>query len=237
MSFAWCALTKQVSCAQWPSDMSKSTLPRACINGSLKAGAPIFASTNTKPTVSPHDSNNPYMDADMPDVDMEVPLSELLNHIAGDRTPEFDRVHLDLFAKLQASLTCGEIPFSTPLAPINDKRELFDDCTPDFSIEVPDDGKYDTTGSDVIASQDSPTYPWTSKAFSRHPFSDGQKKAIINWARELSARDVPSFGAVKKVQKHIDRLIGDPTKKVLARSGDINNIAESIARDYANPLT
>ncbi|KAG2147895.1 uncharacterized protein EDB93DRAFT_1059045, partial [Suillus bovinus] len=81
-----------------------------------------------------------------------------------------------------------------------------------------------------------------------HPFSDGQKKAIINWARELGARDVPSFGAIKKVQKHIDCLIGDPTEKVSARSGDIfyiNNIAESIARicllcylgDYANPLT
>ncbi|KAG2094609.1 uncharacterized protein F5147DRAFT_747791 [Suillus discolor] len=112
-----------------------------------------------------------------------------------------------------------------------------------------DDGKYDTTGSNVIASQDSPTYPWTSKAnfitsllFSSpcHPFSDGQKKATINWARELGAWDVPSFGTVKKVQKHIDCLIGDPTEKVLARSGDIfyiNNIAESIARDYANPLT
>ncbi|KAG2136107.1 uncharacterized protein EDB93DRAFT_1106976 [Suillus bovinus] len=102
-----------------------------------KAGAPIFTSTNTRPTVSPHDSNNPYMDVDMPDVDMEVPLSELLNHIAGDWTPKFDRVHLDLFAELQASLTCGEIPFSMPLAPINDERELFNDCTPDFGIEVP----------------------------------------------------------------------------------------------------
>ncbi|KAG2064483.1 hypothetical protein BDR04DRAFT_1162485 [Suillus decipiens] len=186
----------------------------------------------------------------MPDVDMEVPLSKLLNHIADDWTPEpeFDGAHLDLFTELQASLNCGEIPFSTPLTPINDKYELFDDSAPDFGIEVPDDGNYDKTAN-VIASRDSPTYPWTSKAnfitsllFSspHHPFSDGQKKAILNWAKELGARDVPSFDTVKKVQKHIDHLIGDPTEKVTARSGDIfyiNNVAESIARDYVNPLT
>jgi hypothetical protein len=102
-----------------------------------KARAPVFASTDTNPIVSPHDSNNPYMDADMPDVDMEVPLSELLNYIAADRKPEFDIEHLDLFAELQASLTCGEIPFSTPLVPNTDERELFDDNAPDFGIEVP----------------------------------------------------------------------------------------------------
>ncbi|KAG1879856.1 hypothetical protein F4604DRAFT_1923063 [Suillus subluteus] len=216
-----------------------------------KVRAPIFASTHTNPTVSPNNSNNLYMDSDMPDVDMEVPLSELLNYIAGDRTPEpeFNGAHLDLFAELQASLNCGEIPFSTPLAPVNDEYELFDDSAPDFGIEVPDDGNYNTTGTNAIASRDSPTYPWTSKAnfitsllFSSpsHPFSDGQKKAILNWAKELGARDVPSFGAVKKVQKHINRLVGDPTEKVTARSGDIfyiNNVAESIARDYVNPLT
>jgi hypothetical protein len=62
--------------------------------------APTFAFTPINPTVSPHNSKDLYMDADMPDVNMEVPLSELLNHIADDRTPEpeFDRAHLDLFA-------------------------------------------------------------------------------------------------------------------------------------------
>ncbi|KAG1765731.1 hypothetical protein EV702DRAFT_981334, partial [Suillus placidus] len=72
--------------------------------------------------------------------------------------------------------------------------------------------------------------------FQLHP-----KKAILNWARELGARDVPSLGTVKKVQKHIDRLVGDPTEKVSTRLGDtfyINNVTESIAMVYyANPLT
>lgn len=77
------------------------------------------------------------MDADMPDVDMEVPLSELLNYIAANWKPEFNREHLDLFAEFQASLSCGEIPFSTPLIPSNVECELFDDNAPDFGIEVP----------------------------------------------------------------------------------------------------
>lgn len=102
-----------------------------------KARAPDFASTDTNPIVSPHDSNNLYMDADMPDVDMEVPLSELLNYIAANWKPEFNREHLDLFAEFQASLSCGEIPFSTPLIPSNVECELFDDNAPDFGIEVP----------------------------------------------------------------------------------------------------
>jgi hypothetical protein len=77
------------------------------------------------------------MDTDMPDVDMEVPLSELLNHITGNRTIEFNRPHWDLFTELQESLTCGEIPFSTPLAPINEDHELLNDTALDFGIELP----------------------------------------------------------------------------------------------------
>jgi len=75
----------------------------------------------------------------MPDVDMEVPLSELLNHIADHWTPEpeFDGAHLDLFTELQASLNCGGIPFLMPLTPVNDEYELFNDSAPDFGIEVP----------------------------------------------------------------------------------------------------
>ncbi|KAG2336715.1 hypothetical protein BDR05DRAFT_896355 [Suillus weaverae] len=96
-----------------------------------------------------------------------------------------------------------------------------------------------------------------ARALSRRFFSAPPKKAILNWARELGARDVPLLGTIKKVQEHIDCLVGDPTEKVSACLGDtfyINNVAESIAmvclihclgvynidtilRDYANPPT
>ncbi|KAH7919605.1 hypothetical protein BV22DRAFT_968262, partial [Leucogyrophana mollusca] len=98
-------------------------------------------------------------------------------------------------------------------------------------------------------SPDNPIYPWPSKAhfitsllFSspRVPFSEAQKNAVLNWAKELGARDVPSLSALKACHSKLESLVGNPTEKVTARTGDIfyiNNVAEAIAKDYANPLT
>jgi hypothetical protein len=44
---------------------------------------------------------------------------------------------LDLFAELKAIIASGEIPFSMPLAPINNEQELLADGAPDFGIELP----------------------------------------------------------------------------------------------------
>lgn len=65
------------------------------------------------------------------------------------------------------------------------------------------------------------------------PFSDAQKKAVLNWARELGAQNVPSLDATKKCQLFIEDLIGQPTEKVTARSGNIfylNDIVNAIAK-------
>lgn len=75
----------------------------------------------------------------------------------------------------------------------------------------------------------------TSLLFSspRLPFSDAQKRAILSWAQELGARDVPSLGAIKKSHRYLDNLIGDPTEKVTARSGNIfyiNDVVKLIAK-------
>ncbi|KAG1844796.1 hypothetical protein DFJ58DRAFT_717578 [Suillus subalutaceus] len=110
----------------------------------------------------------------------------------GDRTFEFDEGPLDLFTELKAIIASGEVPFSTPLAPINDERELSDDSTPDFRIELPGTNIKDTV------SLDNPTYPWPSKSHfvtsllfgsPRLPFSDAQKRAVLSWVQELGARD------------------------------------------------
>ncbi|KAG2145797.1 hypothetical protein DEU56DRAFT_708851, partial [Suillus clintonianus] len=117
-----------------------------------------------------------------------------------------------------------------------------------YSIMLPDD-IYERTKIQDTVSLDNPTYPWPSKAhfvtsllFGSPwlPFSDAQKRAVLSWARELGARDVPSLGAIKKSHKYLDALVGDPTEKVTACSGNvffINDVAKSIAKDYANPLT
>ncbi|KAG1733337.1 uncharacterized protein EDB91DRAFT_1010726, partial [Suillus paluster] len=72
------------------------------------------------------------------------------------------------------------------------------------------------------------------------PFSETQKKAILNWVRDLGTRNVPSLGSMKKCHTYLDNLVGNLTQQATSRSGDvfyINNIAEAIAKDYANPLT
>lgn len=94
-------------------------------------------------TDSPMDTN--FYDASPSMVPMSVEdngpsecepgLSELLHKI-GDQTFGFDEGPLDLFAELKAIITSGDIPFSTPLAPINDEQELSDDSA-DFGIELP----------------------------------------------------------------------------------------------------
>jgi len=71
------------------------------------------------------------------DSDLEVGLSALLDGILGTRTIKFNGGVPDLFAELQATLASGEVPFSTPLAPIREEHEVFDDSTPDFGIEIP----------------------------------------------------------------------------------------------------
>ncbi|KAG1762178.1 hypothetical protein EDD22DRAFT_743588, partial [Suillus occidentalis] len=147
----------------------------------------------------------------------------------------------NIFAELQETLASEQVPFSTPLAPITEDNELVDYGAPDFGIEIPE--------TRAILDTDSPTYPWPSKAdfvtallfSSLHlPFSDAQKKATLNWAKELGAQNVPSLYAIKKCQKFVKDLLGQPTEKVTAQSGNtfyINNIAKAISHDYGNPLT
>ncbi|KAG1847460.1 hypothetical protein C8R48DRAFT_615524 [Suillus tomentosus] len=98
----------------------------------------------------------------------------------------------------------------------------------------------------VSASQPNTYIPvkhfFTSLLFSspQLPFSETQKRAILNWARSLGAQNVPSLGSMKKCHTYLDSLVGNPTQQVTSRAGDIfyiNNIAEAIAKDYANPLT
>ncbi|KAG1887729.1 hypothetical protein F4604DRAFT_1916551 [Suillus subluteus] len=162
---------------------------------------------------------------------------------------EFEGGCLDLFAKLQATLTSGELPFSTPLSWSSDEEcELFDDSTPNFGVELPDD-IYDKASANFnMVSTNNPTYPWPSKAHfitsllfsSPHlPFSETQKKAILNWARDLGTQNVPSLGSMKKCHTYLDNLVSNPTQQATSHSGDvfyINNIAEAIAKDYVNPL-
>jgi hypothetical protein len=64
-------------------------------------------------------------------------LSGHLDQMIGDCTFRFNEGPLDLFAELEAIIASGGIPFSMPLAPINNEQEFLDDSAPDFGIELP----------------------------------------------------------------------------------------------------
>ncbi|KAG2099448.1 hypothetical protein BD769DRAFT_1329595, partial [Suillus cothurnatus] len=67
-----------------------------------------------------------------------------------------------------------------------------------------------------------------------------QKKAILSWAKELGALDVPSLYALNRFQETVKTLVRNPTEKVTACSGNIfylNDVGQAVAKDYANPLT
>ncbi|KAF8428888.1 hypothetical protein L210DRAFT_3327899, partial [Boletus edulis BED1] len=101
----------------------------------------------------------------------------------------------------------------------------------------------------VNVSPDEPLYPWkTMPEFLTHllfssprlRFSHAQKVAVLQWARDLGAPEVPSMYAVMKTQERITELLGSPTEKVKALSGNVfylNDISKAIAMDFANPLT
>ncbi|KAI5988853.1 hypothetical protein F5J12DRAFT_728057, partial [Pisolithus orientalis] len=67
-----------------------------------------------------------------------------------------------------------------------------------------------------------------------------QMQAVLDWAKELGAHDMPSLYAIKQHQKYLQDTVSDPTMRVVSPSSNIfyvNNIANVIAKDYANPLT
>ncbi|KAI6156015.1 hypothetical protein BKA82DRAFT_4326857 [Pisolithus tinctorius] len=131
----------------------------------------------------------------------------------------------NLFQELQDVLASGEPLFSDPATALNqfpcDDILLNEDMESNFGIELPAE-----TFLCLL------TYPWPTKAHfltvilfnsPRLPFSDPQKKAILDWAKEL-----------------VKKIVGDPTKKVVSPFGNvfyINDVAKAIAKDYANPLT
>ncbi|KAL0568305.1 hypothetical protein V5O48_013685 [Marasmius crinis-equi] len=97
---------------------------------------------------------------------------------------------------------------------------------------------------------DCPTYPWPSQGMflthllfngnARVPYSETQKKAIINWGKALGAKEVPVLSALKRVQTDVEEMVGSPTEKVVSSTGTvfyINEVAHAIAKDFANPIT
>ncbi|KAG1863736.1 hypothetical protein F4604DRAFT_1929149 [Suillus subluteus] len=157
----------------------------------------------------------------------------------------------DLYSELIAARNRGDTLFTCSLQPLADELGLDDD---DMLDPPPDDNEFGLfleDEEDHINNQrmDDSTYPWPSKATfitdllfgsTRLRFSEAQKKAVLSWAREMGAQNVPTLYALRKAQDHVRSCVGNPTCKVTASSGNIfyiNAIGSAIAKDYSNPLT
>ncbi|KAG2097248.1 uncharacterized protein F5147DRAFT_747487 [Suillus discolor] len=122
-------------------------------------------------------------------------------------------LHVDYYEEMQAALQRGESLFSCPLPPSSDELGMETD---DIDMNLDDGLEPDNHGIDLSG------------------------KAILNWATALGATGVPSLHSLRKAQDRIKELVGNPTEKVTAASGNIfyiNSVGKAITKDYSNPLT
>ncbi|KAF8417184.1 hypothetical protein L210DRAFT_3616068 [Boletus edulis BED1] len=190
-----------------------------------------------------------------PSNSVSVPLSDLWAAISNSRYRSLGgELERDVFEELQEALSAHAELFSSPFSRSHLSvhpyfaHEGVDDQD-DFGIEIPDGDHPSYVPMRSKLTPEHPTYPWPNKAlfittllFSspRLPFSEPQMKAVLDWAKVLGARDVPSLYALKQHHKYLQDVVGDPTRKVVSPYGNIfyvNDIANAIAKDYANPLT
>ncbi|KAF7965722.1 hypothetical protein HWV62_42165 [Athelia sp. TMB] len=74
----------------------------------------------------------------------------------------------------------------------------------------------------------------------RMKFSRPQQKAVLSWAKQIGARDVPSHSQFLSMQQELLERVGDPSSRQRSSRGNIyylNEIGNSIAKDIANPIT
>lgn len=67
-------------------------------------------------------------------------------------------------------------------------------------------------------------------------FSESQKRAVLSWATELGAPNVPSLAALKDCQRGVEEIVGHPTEKVVSPSGNVfylNDVGKAIAKVLA----
>ncbi|KAF8430572.1 hypothetical protein L210DRAFT_1019310 [Boletus edulis BED1] len=193
-----------------------------------------------------------------------VPLSHLWEEFQAEGVVYLD----DYFEEMQQRSERGEPLFSVVLPPPEDELGI-DDTGEDFPIGIEAAFADHGIDFDAVAgrasnhtashrtksktkdhiSPEEPLYPWkTMPEFLTHllfssprlRFSQAQKNAILQWAKEIGAPEVPSLYAVNKTQERLMELLGSPTEKVTTPSGCVfylNGVSKAIAMDFANPLT
>lgn len=66
-------------------------------------------------------------------------------------------------------------------------------------------------------------------------FSEQQKLAVLDWAKRMGARDVPSLHQLEKAREFVDDHLGNPTTRLTSVAGNIfymNDIGLAIAKVF-----
>ncbi|KAG1900387.1 uncharacterized protein F5891DRAFT_1128572 [Suillus fuscotomentosus] len=144
---------------------------------------------------------------------LEVPIGDLWDSTVTEHT-----IGSDYYEEILAALRRGESLFSCPLEPLMEE----------IGVELDND----------LAIEECITQLLFSSPHTR--FLEAQKRAVLDWATALGAKDVPTLYSIKKTQDRIRDLVGNPTEKVCTKSGTVfylNSVAKAITKDYGNPLT
>ncbi|KAG8927112.1 hypothetical protein FRC02_008455 [Tulasnella sp. 418] len=197
------------------------------------------------------DNANLYNDSDPPYTSLAFEWLEMTMSAAEEPEEETD-YHQEVMERLSAGLPLYErVEWVTEEEAMIEQSEDEDETITQAYSEL--DNGYSMSGAQSSRtnshpSTDCPTYPWPSKSmfltdllFSspRLRFSRAQKYAILNWAKELGAKDVPDLRQLERCHERIKKSVGDPTTKYNSTTGDVfylNDIGKAIAKDFANPL-
>ncbi|KAI5988836.1 hypothetical protein EDC04DRAFT_2873238 [Pisolithus marmoratus] len=178
--------------------------------------------------ITPEVPSATFLETTEPEDDWPIPLSELWNAISTSHLQKINGTR-DLFQELQDVLASGEVLFSMPVSPLNASlsNDIACDAESDFGIEL--------SGVNF-------QHFLTAVLFSspRLPFSQLQKQAILCWAQQLGACDVPSLHALQRCYEEMKKMVGDPTDKVTSPLGNvfyINDIAKAIRKDGGNTMS
>lgn len=66
-------------------------------------------------------------------------------------------------------------------------------------------------------------------------FSEQQKLAVLDWAKRMGARDVPSLHQLEKARELVDDHLGNPTMRINSTAGNVfymNDIGAAIAKVF-----
>ncbi|GAB1523427.1 hypothetical protein RhiTH_006575 [Rhizoctonia solani] len=158
--------------------------------------------------------------------------------------PAYDFFEDGTYASVRDSISDGVVDSSgrwLPCGPFSSAARFFNlrpTNTPEHNVTRPnpyDDTSYSPYDDRAAISQLCLTHMlFHSPEIS---LSEAQQLAVLDWAKELGAENVPSMYALQKCDQKLANLMGDMTQRFTTQKGDIyyvNDIGTMLKQDFSN---